>query len=120
MLYLGLHGYRCIAHDRRGHGHDRASPGRGMTWIHTPTISRRSSKDSTSATRFASDTQQWWRSRPLYRPSRDVDEYEENQVNEQGKTQPSINHRNDLGIEKASSWEVHSSGRALIGPVLLP
>jgi non-heme chloroperoxidase len=29
MIFLALNGYRCIAHDRRGHG-DQASPGKAM------------------------------------------------------------------------------------------
>jgi pimeloyl-ACP methyl ester carboxylesterase len=26
MFYLASHGYRCIAHDRRGHGRSRSTP----------------------------------------------------------------------------------------------
>jgi len=46
MVFLAAHGYRCIAHDRRGHG-DRTSPGMTTTWTPMPTTLRRSSKRST-------------------------------------------------------------------------
>ena len=46
MLFFGQHGYRVIAHDRRGHGRS-AQPGMATTWIPTPMISRRSRKSST-------------------------------------------------------------------------
>ena len=41
MLFFVNHGFRVIAHDRRGHG--RSTPGRrtATTWITTPTTSRR-------------------------------------------------------------------------------
>jgi non-heme chloroperoxidase len=35
MLHLAAHGFRCIAHDRRGHG-GRASPGPAMRWTPMP------------------------------------------------------------------------------------
>jgi non-heme chloroperoxidase len=34
MFFLASHGYRCIAHDRRGHG--RSSPGTATTWTTMP------------------------------------------------------------------------------------
>jgi non-heme chloroperoxidase len=37
MFFLASHGYRCIAHDRRGHG-VQASRGMATTWINTPMI----------------------------------------------------------------------------------
>ena len=46
MLFFLQHGYRVIAHDRRGHGRSSRC-GRGTTWITTPTIWRRSPKRST-------------------------------------------------------------------------
>ena len=46
MFFLASKGYRCIAHDRRGHGRS-ASPGRATTWTPTRTTSRRSPKRST-------------------------------------------------------------------------
>jgi non-heme chloroperoxidase len=39
MVLLASHGYRCIAHDRRGHGRSR--------WTPMPTTSRRSPRRST-------------------------------------------------------------------------
>jgi non-heme chloroperoxidase len=46
MLFLGDHGYRVIAHDRRSHGAP-ARPGTATRWIPTPMISPRSLKRST-------------------------------------------------------------------------
>ena len=40
MMFFLNHGYRVIAHDRRGHGDPRRLAA-AMTWITTPTISRR-------------------------------------------------------------------------------
>ena len=40
MLYFLRHGYRVIAHDRRGHGRS-PRPLAAMTWITTPTTWRR-------------------------------------------------------------------------------
>jgi pimeloyl-ACP methyl ester carboxylesterase len=40
MFFLASRGYRCIAHDLRGHG-GRASLGMATTWTPTPTTSRR-------------------------------------------------------------------------------
>jgi pimeloyl-ACP methyl ester carboxylesterase len=44
MLFLAANGYRCIAHDRRGHGRGRASPGVATRWTLMLTTSRSSSK----------------------------------------------------------------------------
>ncbi len=46
MLFLGARGYRCIAHDRRGHGRS-SQPGTATRWTRMPTTSRRSPKRST-------------------------------------------------------------------------
>jgi len=40
MLFLALHGYRCIAHDLAATA-VRASPGTATIWTPTPTTSRR-------------------------------------------------------------------------------
>jgi non-heme chloroperoxidase len=45
MFFLASHGYRCIAHDRRGHGRS-GSLGRATTWTRMPTISPRYAKRS--------------------------------------------------------------------------
>ena len=45
MLFLASHGYRCIAHDRRGHGRS-TSPGTATTWTPTPTTWRSWSRRS--------------------------------------------------------------------------
>src|SRR6266511_2550749 len=55
MLFLGARGYRCIAHDRRGHGRS-SQPGTATTWTRMPTTSRRSPKRSTWRTRSTSGT----------------------------------------------------------------
>src|SRR6266851_774164 len=55
MVFLADRLYRCIAHDRRGHG-DRASPGPAMTWTPMRPISRHQWRNSTSATPFTSAT----------------------------------------------------------------
>ena len=48
MLFLVQHGYRVIAHDRRGHGRSgNRSP--ATTWTRMPTISRHCSTRSTCA-----------------------------------------------------------------------
>ena len=39
LFFLGNHGYRVIAHDRRGHGRSTQTSPTAMTWITTPTIS---------------------------------------------------------------------------------
>jgi len=41
MVFLGARRYRCIAHDRRGHGRS-GSLGMATKWTPTPTTSRRS------------------------------------------------------------------------------
>ena len=46
MLFFGQHGYRVIAHDRRGHGRS-TRPGTATIWTPMPTISRPSLKNST-------------------------------------------------------------------------
>src|ERR1019366_6274217 len=51
MLFLATHGYRCIAHDRRGHGRS-SQPGTATTWTPMPMTSRLSWKSSTSDWRF--------------------------------------------------------------------
>ena len=38
MFFLASHGYRCVAHDRRGHGRS-SSHGAATIWTPTPTIS---------------------------------------------------------------------------------
>lgn len=38
MVFLASNGYRCIAHDRHGHGHTQASPGATTTWTPMPMI----------------------------------------------------------------------------------
>src|SRR5438309_9280351 len=55
MTFLASHGYRCVAHDRRGTA-DRASHGTATTWIPTPTISSSSPTRSICGTRFTWDT----------------------------------------------------------------
>ena len=40
MMFFLSHGYRVIAHDRRGHGRS-SQPATGTTWITTPTTWRR-------------------------------------------------------------------------------
>ena len=40
MLFLASNGFRCIAHDRRGHGRS-SQLGTAMRWTPTPTTSRR-------------------------------------------------------------------------------
>ena len=42
MVFLASKGFRCIAHDRRGHGRS-SQPWRATRWTRMPTISRRSS-----------------------------------------------------------------------------
>ena len=37
MMFLAEHGYRCIAHDRRGHG-GRANLGTATTWTNSMPI----------------------------------------------------------------------------------
>ena len=49
MMFLNQHGFRTIAHDRRGHGRS-ASRRRATTSTPTPTTSPSSSRPSTSAT----------------------------------------------------------------------
>ena len=49
MLFLASRGFRCIAHDRRGHGRS-GQPWRATTWTPTPTTWRRSSRPSISKT----------------------------------------------------------------------
>jgi non-heme chloroperoxidase len=46
MVFLGARGYRCIAHDRRGHGRS-SQPWMATRWTPMPTTSRRSSRRST-------------------------------------------------------------------------
>jgi hypothetical protein len=41
MFFLASRGYRCIAHDRRGHGRS-SQRGTATTWTRTPTTSRNS------------------------------------------------------------------------------
>jgi non-heme chloroperoxidase len=43
MVFLASRGYRCIAHDRRGHGRS-SQPWNGTTWTPTPTTWRSWSK----------------------------------------------------------------------------
>jgi pimeloyl-ACP methyl ester carboxylesterase len=43
MLFLASRGFRCIAHDRRGHGRSR-QPWDGKRWTRTPMIWPRLSK----------------------------------------------------------------------------
>ncbi len=47
MLFLGQHGYRVIAHDRRGHGRSGQTWNRATIWISMPTISPNLSTRST-------------------------------------------------------------------------
>ena len=47
MFFLASHGYRCVAHDRRGHGR---SSGPATTWTRTPMISRSLFRNSISTT----------------------------------------------------------------------
>src|ERR1700731_2895935 len=49
MLFFGQHGYRVIAHDRRGHGRS-SQTWDGNEWTPIRTIWRRCSKRSTSET----------------------------------------------------------------------
>ena len=44
MVFLAERGYRCIAHDRRGHGRSRVSRGTATTWTPMQTTLRRSSR----------------------------------------------------------------------------
>jgi pimeloyl-ACP methyl ester carboxylesterase len=46
IFFLASHGYRCIAHDRRGMA-ARASRGTATTWTPTRTIYRSCSRSST-------------------------------------------------------------------------
>jgi non-heme chloroperoxidase len=46
MVFLASSGYRCIAHDRRGHGRS-SQPWAATRWTPMLTISRHSSKRST-------------------------------------------------------------------------
>ena len=46
MVFLAARGYRCIAHDRRGHGRS-TQPWTAMIWIRTRTIWPRSPTHST-------------------------------------------------------------------------
>ena len=55
MFFLASRGYRCIAHDRRGHGRS-SQPWSGNDWTPTPTTSRSWSKNSTSKTPSTSAT----------------------------------------------------------------
>jgi non-heme chloroperoxidase len=45
MLFLASNGYRCIAHDRRGHGRS-SQLWNGTTWTRMPTTSPSSSRSS--------------------------------------------------------------------------
>lgn len=45
MMFLASRGYRCIAHDRRGHGRS-SQPWTATKWTRMPTISRRWSRHS--------------------------------------------------------------------------
>ena len=45
MFFLASRGYRCIAHDRRGHGRS-SQPGTATIWTPMPTTSRRWSRRS--------------------------------------------------------------------------
>jgi len=53
MFFLTSHGYRCIAHDRRGHGRS-SRHGTATTWTPTRTISPNSFRSWTSRTRSTS------------------------------------------------------------------
>ena len=46
IFYFASRGYRCIAHDRRGHGRSDQT-WRATTWINTPTTWRDSRRIST-------------------------------------------------------------------------
>ena len=56
MFYLASRGYRCIAHDRRGHGRS-SQPWAGNDMTRTPTTSRNSFRSSISRTPSMSVTE---------------------------------------------------------------
>src|SRR5260370_22453415 len=55
MIFLAARGYRCIAHDRRGHGRS-GQPWEATTWTPTPMTSPSWSQRSTFAMRSTSGT----------------------------------------------------------------
>ena len=67
MFFLASRGYRCIAHDRRGHGR-RASRGPATTW--TPTRRPAAVVAVDLRTRSMSATDRRRRGRPVHRPAR--------------------------------------------------
>ena len=65
MLFFGQHGYRVIAHDRRGHGRS-PKPGTVTIWTPTPTISQPSRRNSTSRTHSRGPLHRRRRSCPIH------------------------------------------------------
>ena len=56
MMFFLQHGYRVIAHDRRGHGRSTPDRATATTWTPTPPTSPQSSSTSTCATPSTSAT----------------------------------------------------------------